>query len=58
MKPQTPKSPSRSSSLDEAVRKALETFQKLDKGEAAPIVVVRKDGNHISASWTTPEKKP
>lgn len=43
--------------LENTVDTALETFQKLDKGEAAPSVVVTTDGNHISASWTTPTKK-
>jgi hypothetical protein len=44
--------------LDSAVHTALDTFQRLDEGGAAQSLIVRTDGNHMSAKWVTPKKKP
>lgn len=37
--------------LDETVRVALASFQRLNEGKSAPSVAVRVDGQHASASW-------
>jgi hypothetical protein len=46
-----------STDLDNAVQTDLDAFQRLGKGESAPSVVVKTDGNHASASWEKPSQK-
>lgn len=49
----------REPTLPDTVREALESFEWLNKGGAAPSVVIKTDGNHISDSWEKPsQKKP
>ncbi len=47
-----------SSELDNTVQKALDSLERLNRGEPAPYVVVETDGEHTSARWVDPKKKP
>ncbi len=47
--------------LATSVREALESFQRLNRGEPAPKVIVHvdeNDKNHVSASWEKPKSVP